>query len=71
MKTYKTCSGESSNCSNSLGALGYNTGDHSMDIYLTLPASFFERMKKELVSAFEMFKLRFEANMHNLNTEQQ
>ncbi len=52
MKTYKICSGESSNCSNSLGALGYNAGDHSMDIYLTLPSSFYERVKKELASAF-------------------
>lgn len=51
MKTYKACVGESPNCSNSLGALGYNTGDHSMDIYLTLPASIPSKILKKLKSA--------------------
>lgn len=61
MKTYKSCAGESPNCSNSLGALGYNTGDHSMDIYLTLPASIPSKILKELASAIDLFKLRLKA----------
>lgn len=36
MATYKTCSGDSSGCSNSLPATSLNTGDHSMDLYLKL-----------------------------------
>jgi len=36
MQTYKTCQGDSSGCSNSLPATSLNTGDHSMDIYITL-----------------------------------
>jgi Lipase (class 3) len=36
MQTYKTCQGDGNGCSNSLPATSLNTGDHSMDIYLTL-----------------------------------
>lgn len=36
MQTYKSCSGDSTGCSNSLPATSLNTGDHSMDIYITL-----------------------------------
>jgi hypothetical protein len=36
MQTYKTCQGDSTGCSNSLPATSLNTGDHSMDIYITL-----------------------------------
>jgi len=44
MTTYKTCPyGESSSCSNSLGAL-YNTGDHSMSTYVKLPGSFLDQV---------------------------
>jgi len=63
MKTYKACAGESPNCSNSLGALGYNTGDHSMDIYLTLPASIPSKILKELTAAIELAKLRLKVRV--------
>jgi hypothetical protein len=36
MQTYKTCQGDSPNCSNSLGATSLNSADHSMDVYITL-----------------------------------
>jgi predicted lipase len=36
MQTYKSCEGDSTGCSNSLAATSLNTGDHSMDIYITL-----------------------------------
>lgn len=40
MINYKICEyGESSACSNSISAIFYNSGDHSMDIYITLPGS--------------------------------
>ena len=51
MKTYKTCEGDSPNCSNSLPATSLNTGDHSMDIYITLPGSMTDR----LIASVETF----------------
>jgi hypothetical protein len=61
MKTYKACAGESRSYSNSLSGLGYNAGDHSMDIYLTLPAYILSKILKELTSAAELAKLRLKA----------
>ena len=36
MKTYKTCQGDSKDCSNSLPVTSLNTKDHKMKTYLTL-----------------------------------
>ncbi len=70
MKTYKICPPpESNSCSNSLGAGGYNTGDHSMDTYLTLPASFPEYLLRVLKDSFEMIRLKLKARSQNLQSQ--
>lgn len=51
MSTYKSCAPEANTCSNSLPATSLNTGDHSMDTYITLPGSFFDRIIKDLTEA--------------------
>jgi len=56
MKTYKTCVGETPNCSNSLSVTAYNTGDHSMDTYyVTLPGSTMDYIIKSLTQALDFF----------------
>jgi hypothetical protein len=53
MSSYKTCGyGESSSCSNSLGAL-YNTGDHSMSTYVKLPATFLDQVSNAFSYYFQ------------------
>jgi hypothetical protein len=61
MQTYKTCQGDSSGCSNSLPATSLNTGDHSMDIYITLKVgSSFWQTINNFVSTFGNIEINAE-----------
>ena len=56
MSSYKICAwGETDECSNSLKT-AYNTGDHSIDIYVKLPESFFERASLYFEEKADLFK---------------
>ena len=70
MKTHQICAPESNTCSNSLSP-NFNTGDHSMDTYLTLPASYPEFLFREFAEYLELFKLRLAAKKQNLKTQEQ
>ncbi len=62
MQTYKTCQGDSTGCSNSLPATSLNTGDHSMDIYITLKVGstgFWERINN-LITSFGNIEINAE-----------
>ncbi len=58
MTTFKSCSyGESSTCSNSLPATSLSAGDHSMDIYITLPGSALDELIKKIEDEMERILL--------------
>jgi hypothetical protein len=62
MQTYKSCQGDSTGCSNSLPATSLNTGDHSMDTYITLKAvegGFWETLNR-LVTSFGNIEINSE-----------
>ena len=54
MKSYRDCGyGESSSCSDGLSKTALNTGDHSMDAYITLPGSTMDYILKSVEVAAE------------------
>lgn len=65
MQTYKTCQGDSTSCSNSLPATSLNTGDHSMDIYITLRVgSSFWQAFNDIMTSFGNIEINAERGLN-------